>query len=272
MPAMADAISGTLTASFKDFTSFGVPRVDLKLALQCTLVCPTTAPTLHYSVAGLVNAYFSAAPTESAGYVTVGFASNVDPTGTSETVSEAFSAGSTFYVEAKSATCYCGGRIGEGGYITLTSRPVTIPVTFSTPTGVKAGIEDFVIFNAKLRGTETVEVTLSGAGVSQTKTFTQQDLGTQNSASMNFTPTLPEMMTATATLRPSGVMSSASWMVAPGRPVTGSGGGSSSGSGGGSAGGDAPPKQGCSSVAAPFLASLGLWMARRRRGAGFLGL
>jgi hypothetical protein len=258
----AAAISGTMTASFKDFSSFGVPRVNLKLSLQCSLVCTSTAPTLHYGVGGLVNAYFASAPMESAGYVSVGFATAVDPTGNSETVSEAFSAGSTFYVEAKSATCACGGHVGEGGYIDLKSTLVTIPAWLSAPSTLKASNDSFISVNAKLRGTETVEVKLSGAGLNQTKTFTAQELGSQNAASVSFTPTAAGMLTATSILHPSEVAHTVMMTVAA-STSSGAGGGSASGAGGGNGGGGAP-QGGCSTTLFPGLMCLMLLKKSRQ--------
>jgi hypothetical protein len=271
--SLAQSISGTFSASFQGFGAYGEPQVQMDLALQCSLTCPPSAPTLHYAVAGGVDAYFVSAPSESAGSVSTGFASAVDPGGASSTLSTSFKPGSVFKLRAKSCTCWCGNRVGEGGYVDLESPQVVIPAWIGTPILSPPGRESSIILTATPRGSETVEVQMTGAGLNETRTLTQADFGTNGSVFVRFTPTMAGTVTVTATLRPSGVAQTRTYDITGSSSSSGTGG--ASGVGGGAGGGDGSSDgegcggtgQGCNAgVSGPalFLAFV-TWLGRRRR-------
>ncbi len=260
--AQAQAISGTLTATFLDFNEFGGTNTRLTLNLACGLSCDASAPELRYRVAGGVQAWFAAAPTENTGYIGSGFGSAAD--GQNSYVSEQFEPGTAFIVKAKSASCHCGNRIGEGGYIDLESQIVAI-APWLTPGSAKVGDEySSIIVSAQPRGGDQLVVRLQGGGLDETRTLAQADFGTQKSVFVRFTPTQPGTLTYTATLQPYGVSRTGTLTVAD-RSGSSSGGGTG-GSGGGSGGGDQEPEpSGCGTAPLAPLLALSLALARARR-------
>lgn len=269
VPASAQtAISGTFSAAYQGFNAFGVPLVKLTLSLQCSLTCDASAPTKSFAVRGLADATFASAPAESTGSVSVSFASDVYDDGFSEAVSESFSAGSAFVVHAKSVSCQCGNRTGEGGYINLDTQTVAVPPWFSG-SSFKAGFEQSGVVAAKPRGSETVQVQLQGAGLGSTQTFSAADYGTESGVFVRFTPTAAGTLTVTSTLLPHGASHVRTFEVTAGSSGSGGGsGGSGGGDGTGGSGGGGEGGFGCASVPAgsalPLLLALA-GLARRRR-------
>lgn len=254
------AISGTYTATFEGFDQYGGTKVRLKLDLTCSLSCPPSAPQLHYGVYGGVGATFVNAPEDSAAYISSGFGGAAD--GHNEYVNTDFDPGSYVVSVAKSATCWCGNRTGEGGYIDLSYGPFAVPPYVFTSTPQKAGREDAVIINAVPKGAETVTVQLKGAGLDETRVLTPADFGTAKSTFVRFTAKQAGALVITATLQPPGASDSKTVDVPP-ADSTGTGGGSSGGTGGGG-GSDEPAPEGCSTAAAGPLALAALLALRRR--------
>lgn len=263
-PAFAQAaISGTLTGTFEGFNEFGVPQTRLTMNLSCSLTCDASAPTKTFRVNGGTDGFFVNAPTETTGYVSSGFGG--DPAGQNSYVSEQFEAGTAFVLKAKSVTCHCGNRIGEGGYVDLESPAVVIP-PWITASSLKAGYDDAAVIAAQPKGAETVEVKLLGAGLDQVLTLAPADFGTNKAAFARFKPLVAGTLTITATLQPHGAARSLTLDVAA-NPNAGTGGGAGgTGGGSGGGGGDAPVDPfGC--TAAPLSPGLLLAAAllRRRR-------
>lgn len=267
-PAWAQAaISGTLNASFVGFNEFGVPSLKVDLALQCSLTCTSSAPELHYSVVAGVYGRYASDPDASAGSLGAFFGS--DPSGNNTATSTAFPTGSAFIMHAKSATCWCGNANGQGGYVNLTTPVVTIPPRVSLDATGRVGSQSYVTVTARPWNTDTVEVTLSGAGLNETRVLDAAAFGTSRSNGIEgfpVTPTQPGTLTVTAKLQPYGVVSEAVSMTINASGSTGGGSGSS-GTGGGSSsgGGTGAEPGGCTT--APGLLSLGLLglLLRRRR-------
>lgn len=262
-PAFAQAISGTLTGTFEGFTEFGGTQTRLTLNLSCALTCDASAPDKSLGVNGGTNGYFVNESTETTGYVRSGFGS--DPSGLNTYVSEQFEAGTAFVLKAKSVTCHCGNRFGEGGYIDLESAPIVIP-PWITAGYVSGGADSAVVISAQPKGPETVEVKLLGAGLDQTLTLTPTDFGTNKSAFARFTPPSGGSLEVTATLKPHGASRTLTLNVPAGS--SGSGGGTgSTGGGSGGGGGDEPQPGpfGCSTGALAPALGLALALLRRRR-------
>lgn len=260
-PALAQAISGTLTGTFEGFNEFGVPQTRLTLNLTCGLTCDASAPTKSFKVNGGTGGYFVSAPTERTGYVGSGFGS--DPTGQNTYVSEQFEAGTAFVLKATSATCQCGNRTGEGGYIDLQSPVVTIP-PWITAGSIRAGSDSAAVISAQPKGGETVEVKLAGAGLDQTLVLTPADFGTSKSTFARFKPTAAGALAITATLRPHGATRTLSVDV-PAGSGSGTGGGTGAGGGGGANNEPEPSSPGCSTTALGPALALGALLARLRR-------
>lgn len=265
-PALAQpAISGTLTAAFESFDTFGTTNTRLTISLQCALTCDASAPEKRIYVAGGVDAFFASAPTQTTGYVSSGFGQ--DPTGSSSYVSNSFQPGTAFKLKAKSATCMCGNRTGEGGYVDLESAVVAIPPFMLRGVTAAPGSEGSVLLRAKPLGAETVELRFLGAGLDRTTTLTAADFpGSQDTLIVPFTPTSEGMVTVTATLRPYGAAQTATFPVGAGTMTGGGGGGSGTGGGEGSDGTDGTDGGGgCASTALAPALCLGLALLRRRR-------
>lgn len=270
--AQAQNISGTLTGSFKSFNEYGQPTVTVDLELMCTLTCTPSAPTLGYGVTGGVGAHLVEAPSEGTGYLSSGFGS--DPSGSNVVDSIQFEPGTAFILTATSASCYCGNAFGEGGYVDINSSAVVVPpyVFVGTGSGPPAGYEYTQMINARLRGTETISVHLSGAGVETTQTLTAADYTNNNTiGTVTVTPTMAGPLEVTATFEPYHVTHTNTVMVTAGNGgATGGGaggGGGSSGTGGGGAGGGGTQQGGgCSAFSGQlgFILAL-LTLARVRR-------
>lgn len=258
--AMAQAIGGTVSARYLN-SDQGTPNVQVDVNLTCSLSCDASAPTKHFVIVGGVASKYAAAPTEGAGFSAF-FTSDLDLDGQASAVSMNFKAGQTVTLKATSVSCHCGNRNGEGGFIDLTTPNLVIPALISTETSVRVGDDVYFTAAADLRGSEQVELKVEGGGLSQSKLFGVAELSQQGYAVYPIAFTAPGTATVTATLRPSGVASTASWTVVA-RAGSGSGGGGGSSGTGGGGGGDAAP--GCSSAGGlDVLLALALVLARRR--------
>ena len=214
MPAKRTSCSWPAPNGPGPSTRPGQPQVRLKLQLASSLTCPPSAPKLTFSVKGGVDAYFVAAPKEKAGYVSGGFASAVEKDGQSEAVITEIPAGSSFFAVAKSATCQCGRRYGEGGYIDLQTAPLGIPPWVNLVLPAQVGQDDFLAITAKPRGTETVEVHVTGGGLDLSQSYSVADFGTKNSLSLTLQPAKAEPLQVTATLQPVGATHTFTYPVA----------------------------------------------------------
>jgi hypothetical protein len=265
LPAVAfgQAISGTFTGAFENFDSFGIPQVRLNLSLSCSLTCDASAPTLSFAVAGGASAFYVNAPTESAAYLSASFGSAAS--GQTNIVNTDFKSGSVSFVEAKNCTCKCGNRTGEGGFVTLRTGNIVVPAQLVAPILERATRESIVLLNAVPKGSESIVVTIVGAGLNLTRTFTTADFNTQGSAFVRFTPPTAGMVTVTATMQPSGVATTGTYEIKADASATGGGSGSTGGGGGSGGGGDEEPPPGCTVLGASPLALLGLGLLLRRR-------
>jgi|GEM_PF-6011878 hypothetical protein len=243
--AFGQAISGTFTGTFENFDSFGIPQVRLNLSLQCSLTCDASAPTLHYGAAGGVWAYFVNSPMDSAAYIGSGFGSADN--GQNSYVNTNFKAGSVSFGEAKSCTCHCGNRTGEGGYVTLRTANIVVPSRLVAPTLSRPNRESSVILTASPKGSESIVVSIVGAGLNETQTYTTTEFGTQDSVFVRFTPLTAGMVTVTATMQPSGVATTETYEIKADTTASGGGSGSTGGGSGGGGGADVPA-EGCSAV------------------------
>ncbi len=176
--ATAQDISGSFSAAFSEFNEFGVPIVALRLDLSCTLECPPSSPNLRYAVSGGADGHFLAEPSQKVGNVSYGFLSAVDPSGSSTYDSEAFPPGSNFNATATAVTCYCGNAVGQGGYIDLTTPDVSIPPWIFPPSEASTvGESLFIMIAAAPRGSETLDVEVTGAGISLSKSYSAAEAG-----------------------------------------------------------------------------------------------
>ncbi|MGV3625589.1 MAG: hypothetical protein ACO1OB_32560 [Archangium sp.] len=258
-PALAASISGTLTATFDGLDAYDDPKTTVSLNLSCSLSCPQERPTLHFGVSGSTDAFFASAPSEDTRvYFSASFGSADD--GRNVLTDRNFKAGTAVVVKTRSATCWCGNANGEGGYVDLESAVMAMPPGIVRDETMRQNDDESIIVKAMPRGAETVTVTLSGAGLDETRTLTPADFGTQDSLFVRFTPTQPGTLTFTATLNPYGVTNAKSTTVTAREVPTGGGSG---GSGGG--GGSEEEPSGCSSTGALALISLGALLFRRRR-------
>jgi hypothetical protein len=260
--ARAQAISGTFSANFVSFDQYGQPTVHLALNLQCSLTCPSSAPTLHFGSA-LADAYLLASPMQSVGYISVGFAAAIDPGGSSVADNTSFPPGSNFAAIARSVTCYCGNASGQGGFIDLTTMPVHVPPyvnVLNQP--VIVGADPLVIINASPAPSETVDVHVVGGGLDQTFQFTSADFNvptsgpvTSQSKSLPLVFTAPGQATITASV--GGAPPYVATLQVLANP-TGNGGGAGGGSGTGGGGDSPPPASGCNANVVPGSASFAL--------------
>jgi len=208
--SLAQAISGTFSAEFTDFNDFGVPTVRLKLDLACTLVCPQSSPNLHYAVKGGGSAHFLADPKQAVGSVSSGFVGGVDPSGKSSYDSEAFPPGANFSLTAEAVTCYCGNAVGQGGYIDLTTEDVSTPPWIQPPADrIAAGEPTFIIISSAPRGSETLDVEVTGPGVDISKSYSATEAGGSGkgpgSVLIEVTATGPGPLKVTAVVTPNGL-------------------------------------------------------------------
>ena len=261
----AQAISGTLSVQFTSHNSFGTPTTHVELRLMCSLVCTPSAPTLHYRVATGTEAFFLEAPTERVGFFSASFGSN--DTGVNVVDTEMFPSGVAFRTTARGASCHCGNAIGQGGFVDITAPMTVIPPYAQVGVSkAKVGFEWTQSISARPKGSETVTVQFSGAGVDTTKTMRPADFTSSGSGLTSVTPTAPGTMTVTAKLMPYGATYTTTVTVDPASGGAGGGGGTGGAGGGGDAGGgQAEEDPGCS--AAPFgvLLPLSLLWLRRRR-------
>jgi len=261
------AISGTFSATYTGTSDLGETTVALNLALQCSLTCGSSAPTMHYGVAGGANAHYLASPSDTLGSISFGFLSAVDLTGASSTDNTSFPPGSNFNVTATSVTCRCGNATGQGGYVDLTTNDVHIPPYIQPSNGpLTAGYQTFVAITASPVGSETLDVHITGAGVDFTKTYTSAEIGPNGSDTVvlpSITPTQVGTMTATASVSTGPVATRTFDVVASG---SGTGGGSGAGGGDGSAaGGGDSSGGGCAAAPGGVVTALAMLFALRRR-------
>lgn len=262
--AMAQAIGGTLTASYLNSNN-GISQVQIDVNLTCTLTCDTSAPVKHFAIVAGIYSHYASAVMETAGYSAF-LSTDLDLDGQASVLSSNFKAGQTVFLKATSATCHCGNRNGEGGFIDLTTPSFSIPAFINTQTSVRVGDQTFLSAAADLRGSEQVELKVEGGGLNESRLFGVAELSS-GYARYPLTFTTPGTATVTATLRPSGVASSATWAIVARPSATGGGGGSSS-TGGGAGGGGATEPMGCNAIGGPSLLLLALALARRRRAQG----
>ncbi len=200
----AKAIGGQFTAAFEGFTPEGLPKVRLKLQLSCRLTCPPSAPQLTYGVNGGADAFYVSAPKEKVGYISAGLVADVVKDGFSEVVTTSIPAGVNFTAIARSATCKCGNRTGEGGYIDLVTPAVAIPPWLMLAYPAKSGEQQMLLITARPRGEELIEVRLSGCGVDGNRTLTKSDYAGKTTVPWTITPTSEGVITAVAVLQPAG--------------------------------------------------------------------
>lgn len=265
-PALAQAISGTLSASFASFDQYGGPTTHVELNLACALSCPASAPELTYGSA-FVDGFFAAEAAQTCGSMSYSFISGVRTTGTSVTDTGNFPAGSNFFIKAKSVTCQCGNRTGEGGYIDILSGTVHIPPWISVPSSPPTPGEFYLLMvTAAPRTSETVDVTVRGAGADYSASFPATDFVSTNSVpgavgkriDVPFTQAGTVTVTAVVT---GGPMATKTFEVVA---ASASGGGSgSTGGGSGSGGGGGAPESGCTSV--PMLLPIAMLLLGLRR-------
>jgi hypothetical protein len=218
--SFAQAISGTLTGSHNGYTETGSPKVDYALSLACSLTCSSSAPDLHFRARSGIDWKYASVSTENAGSVPTAVSSEIDKTGQY--------GGTLTKLTARAVTCECGGRIGEGGYIDLSSQPIVIPPRVDEPF-LLSDNEHRVAITAKPKGGETVDVRIVGAGLDMTKSITEADFGGNDGYYVPFFPTEAGQVTITATLMP--------WNSSNSVPYTvGNGGTSGSSPGAGTAG------------------------------------
>jgi hypothetical protein len=198
--SFAQAISGTLTGSHNGYDEYGTPKVDYAISLACSLTCGPTAPTLHYRARSGVNWNYASAPSESAGSVGTAVSYEIDMTGQYKATLQG-RIGTATRLIAPAVTCECGGRIGEGGYIDLSSQPIVIPPGLGEPF-LLSGNEHRVAITAKPRGGETVDVHISGAGLDVTKSISEADFAGNDGFTVPFFPTQEGAVTIVATLMP----------------------------------------------------------------------
>ncbi|HEY0883059.1 MAG TPA: hypothetical protein VGD87_16075, partial [Archangium sp.] len=259
--AMAQAISGTLAATYLDSTN-RIPRVQVDVNLACSLTCDTSAPVKHFAIVAGIRSKYAAAPTESADYSAF-LSTDLDLDGQASVTSTSFKPGQTVFLEATSVTCHCGNRNGEGGFINLTTPSFSIPALIGLESSVRVGSDVTFSAEADLRGAEQVELSVSGGGLTDSKTFGVADLNEQGYAVWPIRFTSAGTATVTATLRPSGVSSTATWQVMD-RTSSAGGGSGSTGTGGGSGGGGTSEPMGCTVLGGPALVALALALLRRR--------
>ncbi len=257
VPATAQAISGTSVAVFEGFNEFGSPLTKLTLTLQCGLSCPPEAPELHYRVNGGTDAWYAGKRDERADSYTGAAFGNLSVNVDTDT---GVKAGAAVVFISKSATCHCGNRIGEGGFIEIESNVMAVAPGLSA-SNIRVGDEEAIVVSAKPQGTDTVTVKLSGGGLDETRTLTPADFGTQDGIFVRFTATQAGSMTITATLQPYGAVNTRTITVRA-RDSGSTGGGSGGGSGGGGGSDDEP--MGCSSTGVVSLLALGGLLLRRR--------
>lgn len=265
-PAVAQGgLTGTFSGSFKGFDSFGQAEVQLDLILQCSLTCPPSAPELRYAGAG-VDASFQSNPTESPGYISAFFGSN--QMGQNSMTTTNFGAGVALTVEATSMNCYCGNRAVQSNYLTLTTPLIVVPPSIiwdNTVTELKAGASQFVIVSGQPRGSESIDVRITGPGIDITETLPAVAADKDAVKSWEVKPTSVGTITMTATLQPYGVGHTRTLPVVAGTASGSTGGGSGAGTGGGTgSGGDEAPA-GCSTAPGAALAFALLALTRRAR-------
>ncbi|MDP2270588.1 MAG: hypothetical protein Q8K32_07620 [Archangium sp.] len=259
-PAFAQAISGTVSARFTGFNEFGQPNTHVEMNLACGLSCPPAAPELTFN-AGIVDGFFAIESMQECANLSFGFTSAVRTTGMAVTDTTNFPAGSNCFIKARSVTCQCGNRTGEGGFIEILSSTVSIPPWIAAPSpSPKPGEFYVLLVSAAPRLSETVTVTVRGAGADFNATFPASDfrststIPTAVSKRLDVPFTQAGTVTVTAVVTGGPVATKTFEVVSGGATGGGSGGGSATGGGSGGGGEDAP--EGCTSV--PTLAPLTL--------------
>jgi hypothetical protein len=174
--ADAQAISGTFTGKFTGCDA-GVPHVALAISLTCGLTC-AAGNSRSFGVSGLFDAYLQASDQQSVGNVGTGMVFDLKTTGSSSADNDSFPVGANLIARANGATCQCGGKSGEGGFITLLTAPVQIPPNVTIlldPVVVGAIPFPYISIAATPAPSETVAVRVSGAGIDKVFHFTSAD-------------------------------------------------------------------------------------------------
>jgi len=263
--APAANISGTSTISASAPGMFGTVDVTATVSLSCSLTCPPAAPTLHFGISGLSRLAATGDPTVDVTYVSVGFATGVDPGGSSTAVFTNVPAGSSFALVNKSATCFCGGRTGEGGYVDVVSNTLSVPPFINSSlifSPGQVGQMSAAVVGAFPTGAEKVTVTLKGAGLDQTLMLGAADCDSSHDCKVAFTPPAAGDLVVTATTA-QGLSHTRTFPITGSGSTGGGGGTTGTGGGGGRGGGTEPPPAGCSQVPGALVAAL-LALLRRR--------
>jgi len=164
--ANAADIGGTLSAVFTRKDDFGVPHVRLRVKLVCGLTCEAGNPK-SFGASGF-SAFLEASKEQSVGSIGTGLIWDIRHTGSADADIVSFPVGVNLITTASSATCMCGNRTGQGGFIDLFSAAVKIPpnVTINLDPVVVGEIPfPYILIEATPAPSETVEVKVNGAGV-----------------------------------------------------------------------------------------------------------
>ena len=264
-PAFAQAISGTVSANFTGFNEFGQPNTHVEMNLACGLNCPVSAPELTYN-AGIVDGFFAAETMQQCANLSFGFTSAVRTTGMAVTDTTNFPAGSNCFIKARSVTCQCGNRTGEGGFIEIFSSTVGIPPWITVPSpSPKPGEFYVLLVTAAPRLAETVAVTVRGAGADFSATFPASDFRSTNSIPTTVPKRLDVPFTQAGTVTVTAVVTGGPMATKTFEVLAGGAGGGSATGGGSGGGGEEDVPEGCTSVPALAPLTLALLALIRRR-------
>lgn len=267
-PAGAQQVSGSIsmTAPVELAGGQGQYTAQLSATVGCSLACPPSAPTLSYAATSISVEFAADQSSAPAGLGFGEMGQLFDQHAFTKTVT--LPAGSNLRPKVRGLTCQCGGHTGEGGYISPEGTPVALPTLVYGPGyDVKPGDPMWVYVYAAPRDPETVTVTASGAGVSDSRVLKESDFSGSlpTSAQWQYTPTEAGTVSITATFAGASPATIRVPVLAGGS--AGTGGGTDGGSG--SAGGAAKSSGGCNQgmgVPGVMLALMSL-LGLRRRGA-----
>jgi len=184
---------------------FGLANSEVEIQLSCQLSCPPTAPTLHYAT-GLGDYLFSQTMERFDG-LSYGLLSGVDPTGTSLQAKDGLPHGASYLARVTGANCYCGNRAVESGFIDLESNLIQIPPYINPllEPYVAGSPDSILIVMAAPRGSESVSVTITGAGTSESYEYSVTDFAgstVEGSVVIFPKPSQSGTLTVVATLNP----------------------------------------------------------------------
>lgn len=252
------AIGGNVTGSFEGFQG-GIPVVRYDVKLTCSLICPPAMPLLSYRIRGNMQTVFDKAPTENTGLMNAVDATDIERDGESTATTTLVRPGTTNVLIAKGVTCECGTMVNQGGVVDMISPPFSVPPNLVVPDSVRAKSMLSINLTAEPRGNDVVKVIMSGAGIDEVVNLGEFDFPGRGAVLLR-TPTVPGMVTISASIGGAAVMRTVTVTQAT---MTGGGGGSSSGTGGGTGGGSSEPL-GCSSAPGIGLLAVGAMLLRRR--------